>query len=64
MTPRREESDTSGLIDHHPIPAGSIVSTLFGEGRVEEFRLKTTFMLLLFRLERPIFARMQCSAQS
>lgn len=30
--------DKSSLMDHHPLPAGTIVSTLFGEGRILKFR--------------------------
>lgn len=28
----------SGIMDHHPLPAGTIVSTVFGEGRILSFR--------------------------
>lgn len=37
-TKPEDRGSSSGLSDHHPIPAGSIVSTVLGEGRVEEFR--------------------------
>lgn len=43
-----EDSDSSGLIGYHPIPAGAVVSTVFGEGRVLEFRrLDTTYVVAL-----------------
>ena len=41
-----EESNSSGLIGHHPIPAGSVASTLFGEGSVEEFRHEDNFYVV------------------
>ena len=31
-------SSSPGLADHHPLPAGSHVSTVFGEGKVKSFR--------------------------
>ena len=31
-------SNCSGLMDQHPLPAGAIISTVYGEGRIVEFR--------------------------
>ena len=43
-----EDIDSSGLMGHHPIPAGALVSTVFGEGRVLEFRrVDTTYVVAL-----------------
>jgi paired amphipathic helix protein Sin3a len=33
-----EPDSSSGFLDHHPLPAGSHVSTLYGEGRIKSFR--------------------------
>jgi paired amphipathic helix protein Sin3a len=36
-------TDKSALMDHHPLPAGVIVSTVYGEGRVVRFRRSDRF---------------------
>ena len=35
---KNRSHDKSSLMDHHPLPAGTIVSTLYGEGRIIRFR--------------------------
>jgi paired amphipathic helix protein Sin3a len=35
---RPATTDSSAILDHHPLPAGSRVSTIFGEGKVSSFR--------------------------
>jgi len=39
-------SNSTGLFDHHPIPAGSVVSTLLGEGTIREFRRVDNFYVV------------------
>jgi paired amphipathic helix protein Sin3a len=35
---RGTRSNSSGLMDYHPLPAGAMVSTVYGEGRIVRFR--------------------------
>ena len=41
-----DSTASSGLFDAHPVPAGAIVSTLFGEGQIVEFREKDNFYIV------------------